>query len=313
MDIPIDDRRGRSGKGIVPGSGISSPSLSGPPPRRTASGNALNAARGQTAILLSEIDSEVRALRQLLFGLEDPPFSNLQRAATWIRKEDARQPLADKIRAEKTYARAKASCASLGNLVGHSISLDSHAPMLGFLTGATGRRSQREKGLARVWIAPRSPLARLKQFAVAVANGTGFDESAVVSYVLVGPRQAPFLSPYTALIDRVAAQLPGGTRLQRSVIRFELKVADVPWTELRRIYRELFRILRVAQPTRLLTDREQKLRNAIEAQGGIPRKQEARRAWDSIAKHAEYPNAQAARVAYGRIRRKLSLNPRTDR
>ena len=258
-------------------------------------GPATNEARGETAELLCLIDPEIRALRRKLFGADPAPFNSWGRARGWIDEESARQPATSVARAWRIYQRALRACATVTRLTGREYEIQ--PPTLAYShTRPEPRRGRIRKKHVR--IAAGSKLARLKQVITVLAEGSGFGETELLAYVLMG--EQPFLSPWQVNIRR--AELPGGPTRPR--IGIELKVQNVRWKELQRFHNDLLRAIRPAHRPMMLTVREAKLMDTIRARGGKPPRSGSGPAWEVMADDAEYPNGQAARVAYGRIQKK---------
>jgi hypothetical protein len=144
-------------------------------------------------------------------------------------------------------------------------------------------------------------LTKLKHFSASASEGSGFSEGDLVAYLLVGDAYEPELSPYTLTLRYAAVRLPSGVTLRRPRLQFELTVRDVTWSELRRNYREARSIFNALYPPFYLTQKEDRLRKAVNSFGGRPGRASAGAAWAKIAERAGYPTAQAARVAYARI------------
>jgi hypothetical protein len=261
--------------------------------------------RGETAELLILIEPDIHAARRRLFGTDRAPFKSWGRTRAWIAAESGRQTTIGMARAWRVYQRAIRACATLAKLTGRECVIESsEAPVLLYQHARQQPRTGRFRDKS-VRFAPGSKLAQLKQVVAAIAEASGFDERQVLAHLLVGQR--PFLSPWRATI-RVRT-LPSGPA--RPSIEFELNVQDVPWKELREVYRNLRRVVQRLHVPLSLTAREARLMSAVQTFGGKPPRSGAGAAWQSISRRAEYPNGQAARVAYGRIQKKRNKHRRS--
>lgn len=255
--------------------------------------------RGETAALLHQMEPDVQAARQKLFKNAQVPFPSWTAARAWIKRESAHQSAADTGRAWKVYERACSACAALTELTGRQYRVE--PPKLAC------RRFEDPPPVGQVdvdyiRVTPSSALGQLKQIVGSLAEGSGFGEEDILAHVLVGYR--PFLPSYELWIRH--RTLPGGST--RPIVELTLNVQDVPWKELRELYRAIRKILSRQHPSLKLTERESKLVAAVHIFGGKPKRSGAWEAWEQLAKKTGYPNGQAARVAYGRILRKRDSN-----
>jgi hypothetical protein len=142
--------------------------------------------------------------------------------------------------------------------------------------------------------------------AAAVSHVTGFREEEIVGYVLVGNECRPFLSPCTFVGGSRTVRLQTGVELTRPFYSIELRVSDLSSRDWDFVLKTGAMTLRKRESPVSLTERESKLKATLN--GGAPARHGARRAWGIIARSCGYPNAQAARVAYGRLRHKLGIS-----
>lgn len=261
-------------------------------------------ARGETARLLQAITPLVEATRRSIFRGDDPPFNSLTDASVWIKKEARRQRAVDTARVGKAYSRAVQACLALGKILGcDQPTAFIRQPVLSYRSsGEASAPGKPSRDYKYVPVSPKSKLGQLKRVVAEIADLTGFGEDAVVSYILVGLE--PFLSPWTARIEPRSLRLPSGLPLRRPSIEFRLHVQDIPWSQLRQVYGVIRKALRLKHRAMALTVKEDELRKVLAFQGGVPSRRGAGEAWNTIARLAGYPNGQAARVAYNRIRGK---------
>ena len=272
--------------------------------RSTAKQRSTDEARGETARLLHAMTPLVEATRRALFRGDTPPFTSLTEASTWITKAATRQRAVDTARVGQAYARAVQACEAFGKLLGcDQPTTFIRPPVLSYrLSGEASAPGQPSRDYKSVPVSPTSPLGQLKRVVAAIADLTGFDEEAVVSYILVG--HEPFLSPWTARITPRSVRLPSGVSFRRPSVEFRLHVQDIPWSQLRDVYGGIRHVLRRQHHAMALTVKEDALRRVLASQGGVPARRGAGAAWNTIARRAGYPNGQAARVAYNRVRGK---------
>ena len=261
-------------------------------------------ARGETARLLQAITPLVEATRRALFRGTAPPFTSLTDASTWIRNVARRQRPVETARVGQAYARAVRACGAFGKILGcDQPTAFIRRPVLSYrVSGEASVPGQPSRDYKSVPVSPTSPLGQLKRVVAAIADVTGFEEEAVVAYILVG--REPFLSPFTARIEPRSVRLPSGVLFRRPSIEFRLHVHDIPWSQLRDLYGGIRRTVRLTHRAMALTVKEDALRKVLASQGGVPARRGAGEAWNTIARRAGYPNGQAARVAYNRIRSK---------
>ena len=145
----------------------------GAPTRTTA------ASRGESVELLRLFDPEVERTRVRLFG-STQPLPAWPAAAKWIERQ-ARVG-ASKKKGEEVYRRAVRACASLSQLTGYDYDL--RPPML-----ALARERQPASGrqaVSYVRYGPKTNLALLHRAVSRIAVRTGFSETEVLRYVMVG-------------------------------------------------------------------------------------------------------------------------------
>jgi len=251
--------------------------------------------------MLSRMQSDILTIRKELFGSERPPFGSLHAAIGWLRREGARRG-GGVAAVDAAWRRASRACWRLGELVG--------LECIPSVRGVDYLACRRHPGVPQggehsvevtVRLVNSATLTRLKRFAAPAAEGTGFSEGDLVAYVLVGDLVEPAFSAWRATIQTMTATLPSGTTLERRRMSIDLHVRDVPWSELRTMYRQLGPVMKINLPPHLFTQKELRLRRAVKAMGGRPLGRGAGAVWREIALRSGYTNAQAARVAHDRI------------
>ncbi len=256
--------------------------------------------QGETAKLIEVIDPEVKWIRVDLFGSDEPPCRSLTDVAPWLRRQAARQSKHQIRQAIEAHRRAQEACDALGWLcAAEELRMIVPSPTLVFRE--PGNISAKE-----IPVTAGSVLGRLRRAVQALYEATGLDPEGLVAYVLAGDTQRLWFRPWSMEWDRFPEPLASGRVLNRQRLRVEFHITQLGKSEIRAFLREVREWTHEYAPNPVsLTRREMGLWLAVRQAGGVPRPESSRREWNLLAARAGYPNGQAARVAFGRLRAKL--------
>jgi hypothetical protein len=246
-----------------------------------------------SAYRVQQIRPQVESVRQTLFGSVDPPFTSPEEAVVWLEQNDPAQqpPRSQELRRHLT--RRKREIQTQIDEWEDATGLDwrGHSDTR-FLVyekpGETGLRRIRlqDPDLGVKYPAIASPLARLDRATQKIAEATGFEESKLIHYILVG--EAPTL-PHS----RQSVKYLSRSNISRVEVSFDFFTRDISYEGRQEAVRNAKKVLNTTNRN-LFSSHEEHLVGLVEQFGEPPagRGNGGTAYWERIRQEYVRPNGK---------------------
>ena len=262
--------------------------------------------KGRTlaAKLRRVVEEQSCGVRQALFGSEEPPFRTVTQAAAWIASEAGQSPPAiDDPAIGKLHDELWKKVETINRML-HGRGYYSLPCWVEFLP----YQKPNSEWVHTIPVVGGTHLGTLQEECKRMQTITGFQEDAIVMYVLKGGRLE-----YPAVAISAgprSSRLPNGNRIVREECKITIKVPDLTFKQLRNLY-QLWR-RRQSPLNRGLSATEEQTLALVEKHGNPPPKgtPEAGRFWRAIWKDGRkagrhWQTVNAPMTLYRKALRKL--------